>query len=306
MSAIVRCSGSHLRLIEGIDDVDTDPVAGLEREVRSTRRDLARLLRALQAAGLGVAGWPDEIVTRLAHLDAVTARWLLGPDAAPPEVARQSVAALRAIGSWVVRQLPSAELARVRAFELMIRIEATEVAAPLLRPDGAPEDHATSRAIDRSPCVSSLRAGLRSLDDRELAGLSRRLGLRPLDLEPGPPAWSRSMDARERSQAERAVLRVLRDDHLLGILVATLTPEAHVLLAALIRRQLPPAVMRGLAQQRVVATAGGDAVSAVPSAVTALQQCGLVFRSTATGAQPLWVPAELQRRLDGVLRALGA
>ena len=55
---------------------------------------MARLLRAVQASGRSVTAWPDQIVTRLAHVDAVTARYLIDPRAVDAAAATQAASAL--------------------------------------------------------------------------------------------------------------------------------------------------------------------------------------------------------------------
>jgi hypothetical protein len=259
--------------------------------VRAERRSMARLLRAVQASGRSVTAWPDEIVTRLAHVDAVTARYLIDPRSVDAAVATQAASALSVLRRWVMQQLGKAELASVRAFELMIRIEDAELESPLLRPDRAPEEQSPTIAVAGGPRPRSLRAGLRSLGDDELAMVCRRLGLRPLDMEA-------HADLEGRATMELAIASTLRDDHLLSILVATLSAETHELLAALVRGQAID--MRRLAGSFEVARIAGGATLMLPSPLDHLRACGLAY-----GTSPVWVPVELQRRLDGVLRAFG-
>jgi hypothetical protein len=258
---------------------------------------MARRLRALQAAGQGVAAWPNEVVTRLAHLDAVTARYLICPDA--NQDVESALDALRTIERWVHQQLTPGERAEVRRFEIMIRVEDRELEAPLLLPDHAPEDQMTGVSVaDGVSIPRSLRAGLRALDDDDLTRICRRLGLRPLDIE-------RADRARlARVHQERAVADTLRDDHLLSILVATLDRETQELLAALVRGLLDLGTRESLAEQPAVSNVAGGRPWTLRTPAVTLRGCGLAYRSGDPVAR-LWVPVELQRRLDGVLRAFG-
>jgi hypothetical protein len=283
-------SRSHLRLVSSEPEALPDRTS---ERVRATRRAMARLLRAVQASGRSVTAWPDEIVTRLAHVDAVTARYLIDPTTVDVESALQAALALGVLRRWVMQRLSRAELASVRAFELMIRIDDAELEAPLLRPDRAPEEQSPTIAVAGGPRPRSLRAGLRSLDDEALAIVCRRLGLRPLEMEANDVP-------EERATMEAAVARTLRDDHLLSILVATFSAETHELLAALVRGYADAVDVLRLAGTVELARVAGGAALVLPSPLEHLRGCGLAY-----GTDPVWVPVELQRRVDGVLRAFG-
>lgn len=283
----------HLRLVGG-EAADGDDE--LATEVRSVRRDMARLLRGMQASGHGVAGWPHDVITRLAHVDTVTARYLMAPTAENAAV-RECAAAMRALEGWVLRRLSPAVRGEVRAFELMIRIEDDELEFPLLYPDGAPEEQTpTITVVGASVAPRSLRAGLRSLGDPELRAVCRRLGVRPLELENAAEGAMR-----DREAMEIEIRRTLRDDHLLGILLATLARGTHEVLACLLRGR---SVRSSMQVSWARAAAGGAAGSeeAEETALAELRACGLVFGATAEAP---WVPVELQHRVDGVLRAFG-
>jgi hypothetical protein len=254
---------------------------------------MARLLRAVQASGRSVSAWPDEVVTRLAHVDAVTARYLIDPASTDADAATNAALALGALRRWVTQQLTRAELVEVHAFELMIRIEDAELESPLLRPDRAPEEQSPTIAVAGGPRPRSLRAGLRTLDGADLAMVGRRLGVRPLYMETQAAADS-------RATLEATVARTLRDDHLLSILVATLSAETHELLAALVRGQVDAIDLRRLSTTVEVARVSGGAALTLPGPLEHLRACGLAFATDT-----VWVPVELQRRLDGVLRAFG-
>ncbi len=285
----------HLRLVSS--DEGTAAMEPLERDVRAARREMARLLRALQASGQSITTWASEVVTRLAHLDAVTARHLIDGRGTPLEV-RQAVQGLRAIEAWICDGLTPVQRADVRAFELVIRIEDAELTQPLLQPDGAPEETMPSVALGRTMPPRSLRTGLRALDDEGLAELARRLGVRPLDIEPA--------DAdKARAHLESTILSTLRDDHLLAILLSTLRVDAQRMLADLVRGRFGPGELEDLAQPTEVATAVGSDVTTVPGPVDTLRACGLAFSSGRVRRASVWVPVELQPRIDGVLRGLG-
>lgn len=272
-------------------------MAPLERDVRAARREMARLLRALQASGQSITTWASEVVTRLAHLDAVTARHLIDGRGTQAEI-RGAVQGLRAIESWICDGLTSGQRADVRAFELVIRIEDAELTQPLLQPDGAPEETSPSVALGRSMAPRSLRTGLRGLDDDDLTELARRLGVRPLDIDIIDPD-------KARAHLESTVLSTLRDDHLLAILLSTLRPDAQRMLADLVRGCFSPSELEDLAQPIEVAAAVGSEVVAAVGPVDALRACGLAFCSGRGANASIWVPVELQPRIDGVLRGLG-
>lgn len=102
---------------------------------------------------------------------------------------------------------------------------------------------------------------------------------------------------------EHDVTAVLRDDHLLGILIATLPRTALELLGGLVRHTLDDEQLALVLAEQQYATAVGDGPRATPAAAL-LEQCGLAFRGGSHGRR-LWAPVELCHRLDGVLRALG-
>jgi len=273
MTADVDKRRAHLSLI-GAEAYS--PQRDLDGEVRAARRDMARWLRALHASGRSVTSWPDEVVTRLAHIDAITARFVIHPGAFSDSMVRDGLAAIRALERWMLDRLTPAERAEVQEFALMIRIDERELEAPLLQPDSPFADH-ESRATPRL-ARRSLRAGISALRDEELVRVAQRLGVATLPQDP-------------RDALEQEVQKTLRDDHLLGILLATLTLAAHQVLAALVRRRFDR-------PERLSDARGTSWVDELGE----LRRCGLVF---LTPEEQLWVPMELERRLDGVLRAFG-
>lgn len=289
-------SSPRLRLIAGEPQPNAEPMP-LHDEVRATRRSVARLLRALHASGHPFTRWPVELVSRLAHADAVTARYLAEPDRIEHTVAADGVAALRAVTRAMVAGLVGHERARLRAFELAIRIDDRELTAPLVQPDRAPEE-STPASSDDALRSRSLRAGLEQAGDMALTVIARRLGLSRRMAATGMGVTTM------RGAIELEVEQVLRDDHLLGILVATLSSDALVLLAALVRDRLDARGIEAVLQQERVAMAVGDATPA-PTPCAELESCGLAFRGGPHG-RALWVPVELCHRLDGVLRAMGS
>jgi hypothetical protein len=309
MSRGVSEAPKRLRLVSEAPRSDTDAL-DLAGEVRATRRSVARFLRALHASGHAIASWPESLITRLAHADAVTARFLLEPERVDPEQATAAASSLRTIELWIIEGLGGSERARLRSFELAIRIDADELARPLLQLE-RPLDAGPTEAVPRSVArVGTLKAGLAALDQPALAEVGRRLGLarrfegrtRVLALVRGDRTEVGSTrDSQLRRTLEHDIVRVLRDEHLLAILVATLAPDALDLLAALVRGTCSDERLIALASAPALAVGGGPR-SVGPG--DALQQCGLAF-STRDGAQGIAVPPELRGRLDGVLQTLG-
>ncbi len=286
----------HLHLVEG-DDATGERTDAVHDEVTATRRSVARFLRALHASGHPISGWPAPLVSRIAHADAVTARFLSEPERVDLDAVHVACVSLHAVVKAMVAGLNQHERARLRSYELAIRIGPDELATPLVQPDRAPEDDAPA-CSDASLRTTSLRAGLAQLDDASLAAIARRLGLgRRL----GAVASGASPQIRER--LEREVSAVLRDDHLLGILIATLPRETLELLGALVRDSLSDTELELALVATEYATAVGEGPRRAPPAAQ-LEQCGLAFRGGAHGRR-LWAPVELCHRLDGVLRALG-
>ncbi len=284
---------AHLRLIRGGQDVSTSSLA---HEARGTRRDLARLLRAMQAAGYSTTRWALDTVTRLAHFDAVTARFLFDGRGDRDEI-RLALRGLRAIHRWVDDGLTSAERSVVSAFELVIRVDDAELHQPLLRPHHAPEENSPGFHEQSNLALRSLRAGLRSLDDGALLRLSERLGVPPLD---EPDAHSEGV----REHLTETIVNTLRDDHLLSILVATLDLGAQQLLLALVRGEVDEEDLQILSKPMPLAlVVGGEHLSA-PAPLDVLRTCGLVFGPSSAPASA-WVPVELQPRIHGVLHGLG-
>ncbi len=102
-----------------------------------------------------------------------------------------------------------------------------------------------------------------------------------------------------------AIVTTLRDDHLLSILVATLGAESQGLLGDLVRGHVGLSELRELARPvSVVAVVGSD-ITPAAAPIDALRECGLVFSTGSTAERAVWVPVELQPRIDGVLRAFG-
>lgn len=264
---------AHLWLLEAPAPETT---RHLEADVRGARRDMARWLRALQASGRGISTWPDAVVTRLAHIDATTVRFLLDSGISDA-VAVEGLRGLRAVERWSLERLSAAERAEVQELSLMIRIEDDELEYPMLRPEPLDDDGAQPRLSMRS-----LKAGLRGLSDEELAQVGQRLGIPHVEACPRP-------------SLESQVQHTLRDDHLLGILLATLSLAAHKLLAALVRQGSGPNPSPARCESM-----GSNAES-----LQQLRRCGLVYCTEPGADHDPWVPVELQRRLDGVLRAFG-
>lgn len=248
----------------------------------------------MQAAGHSVTRWQHDVVTRLAHFDSVTARYLIDGRGERAEV-HAAVRGLLTIEAWVDDGLTGPQRAEVRAFELIIRIEDHELHEPLLRPHQAPEEHSENVREQASTALRSLSAGLRLLDDTELFELGRRLGVVPSE-ELGP-------DAR-RGHFASSIVDTLHDDHLLAILLATLEGTAQRVLLELVRGEIDEAELEELAKPAPLALVVGGTPLPSHNPVELLRACGLVFGST-TEPGKAWVPVELQPRISGVLMGLG-
>ena len=290
-------AGPRLRLLPAPNAPD-DPSA-LERAVvfvRAVRRDMARLLRGMHASEQHLSALPQAVTTRLAHLDAVTARFLAAPEAAAVAHAEAAARDMRRTERWLVSRLSGRELAAVRAQELRIRVDDAELVRPLVcldRPLAPGDEPPPESANDAGP--RSLRRGLAALSDQALGAVCRRLGVRAHS----GPAW--------RERAERAVEARLRDGHLLAVLLATLSPEAQRLLAAMLRGQIARGTWHTLlAESGLGALASGGALlAAAESPAASLQACALAFPEEPARGPGLWAPVELVHRLDGLLRSMG-
>ncbi len=302
-----RVSDAPLRLRLVSDAATTEPgEPGLDDDIRAARRSAARFLRALHASGHAITSWPDALVSRLAHADAVTARFLLEPARVDPTQAIDAAGALRTIEAWITDGLSSSERARLRAFELSIRIDADELARPLVQIDRAAAEDPSEAQPRSGARAGSLRSVLAALDDTAIGEIGRRLGLaRKVELGARRLALVVADDEApadgtpQRRALEHDIARVLRDEHLLGILCATLATDALQLLAAIVRGTCSADTLETLAHAKVAV--GGGPRSVGPG--DALTQCGLVYRSRETSA--LAVPDELRTRVDAVLQTLG-
>jgi len=270
------------------------PLNALEVGIRGARRDLARLLRAMQAAGHSITRWQSDVVSRLAHFDSVTARYLIDGRGDEAEV-DAAVRGLLTIEAWVDDGLTGPQRAEVRAFELIIRVEDHELHEPLLRPHHAPEEHSPNVRDQAPHALRSLRAGLRVLEDPELLDLGRRLGVAPFE---GPD------DAARRTHFTDSIVETLRDDHLLAILLATLEATAQRVLLELVRGEIHEAELEELAKPAPLALVVGGTPLPGHNPVDLLRACGLVFGSLSEPSKA-WVPVELQPRISGVLVGLG-
>lgn len=277
----------QLRVLSGGQDSAT---SSLEIDVRNARRDLAQLLRAMQAAGHSVTRWQSDAVTRLAHFDSVTARFLIDGRGKPDEV-QFALHGLRAIERWIDDGLPSAERAEVRTFELVIRVDDSELHEPLLRPHHAPEEHSPQMHEHPMDALRSLRAGLRSLDEAALGELGMRLGIPPHD----------DRDENLRDHLTESIVGTLRDDHLLAILLATLDGQAQQVLFEVVRGELTSSDLELLSKPVPLQLVVGGAPMRSLNPLEMLRECGLLFGQGVD----VWVPVELQPRIHGVLRGLG-
>ncbi|RMG97929.1 MAG: hypothetical protein D6705_07415 [Deltaproteobacteria bacterium] len=261
----------HLVVVPPRADATADATARLAAFVRSARRDTARLLRALQRSGRPVGTLPDDVLSRLAHLDAVTARFLQRGDGDRAAVEDAAVG-LRATERWIVAHLSPSERAEVRLHTLQTYLSDEDVLGPLVHVDLRGGSH------DEGP--RTLRAGLRALSPARREAVARRLGVRCLRASDDHAGAAESF--------VEAVAACLLDGHLLGVLVATFSPGAHHLLARIVRQGQVP-----IAPNRAARPEVGELV-----------ETALVFAEPEDAPASLWVPVDLHRRIDGVLRAL--
>jgi hypothetical protein len=140
------------------------------------------------------------------------------------------------------------------------------------------------------PTPRSLRTGLWRSSEGDLAAIAKRLGVR---FDPS--------GAIDRERVISTVAHVLSDDGLLRILVATLPPTAQRLLASLVRHS----ARSTLAQIERCPANEPPASHEGASAEHQLRRCAFAFVDRDLQSKmSLWVPPELQRRLDGLLRAI--
>lgn len=263
----------------------------MEAEVRGVRRTTTRLLRAMHAAGYGVATWAHDVVTRLAHLDCITARYLIDPAASDPEEVEYGCSELLELGGLLRDSLGPGQRAEVRRCKLQVRVIESELQLPFLCPNAVTDDDVDP---DEALSTHTLTDGIISVEDAQLNRIMERLGLRVTGATSDRPA----IEAHLRS--------LLADDQMVGVLVATLDDDALELLAALVRGDVDEQTRAELAAAKPQAAAvGDDTTQALYQAAVRLRDCGLAFAHCPSQGQRLWVPRDLKSRLDGVLRVFG-
>lgn len=246
------------------------------------------MLRAMHAAGYGVATWPRDVLSRLAHVDSVTARYLCTPGTADASEADEAQQELSRLHQALTAGLTRSAMAEVRLRQLQICVPDSELHLPLLCPDDVPAP------ADGPVADYTLAAGIRTVSDEQLTRITERLGLRMQSEGSG------------RVAAQEHLQHLLSDDQMVGVLVATLDDDSLEMLAALVRGQVDDRTREALAAIEPVQLAVGEAASHPwVLASTSLQDCGLVFSRCPNHGARLWVPVELQYRLDGVLRVFG-
>lgn len=218
----------------------------------------------------------------------MTARHLLevsDSDSVEVEAARRELLTLK---RWLWDGLGPGERAEVLRCQMQVRIVEAELHRPLLSPGEAPQ------RVDGGVADYTLTSGIRSVSDEQLARMMMRLGLRVHG------------DVTDRRATELHLLHLLGDDQMVGVLVATLDDDALELLAGLVRGQVDDRTREALAAVDSLALAvGADTVDGPIQAAGNLRDCGLVFARCPNRGRRLWVPVELQHRLDGVLRVFG-
>ena len=249
-----------LRLLDGgRSDEPAESKAGqLELLVRKTRRQAARTLRAMQAMGEGSTTWPHEVVTRLAHVDCMTARYLIEPRKSLAAEVMYANAELSRIESWLFDNLGPIARADVRRALMQVHIADEELVLPLLVPDRAPG--AQSGGDDYT-----VAAGLAGVSELQLDRIAERLGIRMRTAHAG------------RQTIETDLKYLLGDDQMVGVLVSTLDDDTLVLLADLVRGNLSENTRESLAAFDPVQVAvGAEGIETLVRAATSLRDCGLV------------------------------
>lgn len=297
-------NGARLSLVSDLDGEPAgEPRRDLYTHVRCIRRDMAQLLRAMQASGRGLSSLPDPVTTRLAHADAVTAGYLLDAELREEREVRAAANSMRDVEHWILDRLPAGQLRKVRAHAMRVLVADEELCKPLVRTEWTGDELTSEGGNDPEQECQVMRHALSQLPEPELARVCRRLGIR-VEAPPWSEAGARSSASHERLRAEQSVLNTLLDGHLLSILIATLPGEAHRLLAALIRGSLDDATLHRISVR--VPLLEGDGLRlgvTLETPAQLLRSCGLAFSGGVDGR--LWVPVELHRRVDGVLRAFG-
>lgn len=305
----------HLRLVASQNTEDTSPE--LETIVRSSRRDLARLLRALRALGKSPTAFPPEVLTRLAHCDSLTTSYLLDPAAATEGQEAEVLRAahlMRDIEFWLVEALPSAEIHQLRLRELQICIDEQELRAPLVASDWneafaavAPPQQSGVFGQDPElfePLIDEL---LRDLSDHRLDVIALRLGV---------SCGGRLTSALRRKNLEQQVAQTLLDPQLLAVLVATLAPEAQRILVGLAGHNFDELSMQNLvaavsesalrSQEAVVGSPvespRASGLQVIDHPVLQLRDCGLVHLDKKGQVA---IPQVMQRRVEGLLQSFG-
>ena len=282
-------SGPALRLLEGGQSaspvVDPKP-SNLEDQVRNTRRQAARTLRAMQAMGVGSTTWPSDVVSRLAHLDCLTARYLIEPNTSTTADASRAVQELSQIERWLFGRLGASARADVRRAQMQVRVADEELVLPLLVPGRVP--------ITKAVGDYTLAAGISAVSDLQLQRIAERLGIRPQSTPGG------------RKVIESDLIFLLSDDQMVGVLASTLDDDTLSLLADMVRGTLSDRTRDSLAAYDPVQIAvGAEGVHTMVTAAASLRDCGLAFARCPVHGARLWVPVDLQHRLDGVLRVFG-
>lgn len=275
-----------LRLLEGgrSQSRALDSSSGqLEVRVRTTRRQAARTLRAMQATGEGPSTWPGEVVTRLAHVDCITARYLIEPRKSIAAETSYAVQELAQIERLLFDALGTSARADVRRSLMQVHVDEKELVLPLLVPHQAPTrgDY-------------TLNAGLGGVSEMQLDRIAERLGIRARAAHSG------------RRTIEVDLHHLLADDQMVGVLVSTLDDNALTLLADLVRGKLNDRTREALAAYDPVQVAvGAEGIHTMVAAAATLRDCGLAFARCPNHGARLWVPVELKHRLDGVLQVFG-
>lgn len=277
-----RTGPAFLRLVAPVEPEGT--LSSIELDVRSVRRGMARLLRAMQIYGDCVSSWSNSLVSALAHADAVTARHLINGEGDVDDVQR-AIASLSTLEALIVGNMSESMRVSVHKLTLGIRIRDEDLLLPLVQAPAAMSSFAVTSMSPSSE--TSLRAGLSTLTLTELEQVGRRMGALA------------TYESIESVQMQAVLIdtaaTLLVDHQLLSILVATLDKPEQRLLVDLVYGRYEAHELKAMAER-------GCPTS---DPLHSLRLCGLVFCTVTDEGATTWVPTDLQHVLEPIVGEFG-
>jgi hypothetical protein len=277
-------------IVAGSSSGDPRTQQSLAPLVWAVRRDLGRLLRAMNASGVGIHRIEPSDYERLVRCEGITADFLSERASFSHAHVRAAALELRAVEGDIVRRLGRAALAELRRHEHDLSgCPSAMLSVFCGAAEGAKQRDVAHDALDDK----SLAAGLARLSRRRLDGVMERLGVSGAKSSGASREQVSTGD--ERRRIEGMVADKLRDEGLLRILVATLSTDSRRLLRAILLEEL-----NGSFRERLGATAyrvpSADRLE-VASPIQSLCKCAIVFAERGE----LWIPADLQAPLLRIL-----